>query len=106
MDLVASALHNLRAIEERAEGRQLVFFLDYDGTLTPIVENPYEAVLSDQARSVVRALASRHPTAIVSGRARVTAQEFVQLDEVYYAGSHGFDITGPTKPDAILPSLS
>ena len=94
---VASALDQLEAIEVLAAGRQLAFFLDYDGTLTPIVDNPNAAVLSEEARSTVRALAARYPTAIVSGRARATAQGLVQLDELYYAGSHGFDITGPLR---------
>jgi hypothetical protein len=74
---------------------QIAFFLDYDGTLTPIVENPSEAKLSEEARSVVRALSARYPTAIVSGRARATAEGLVQLQGIYYAGSHGFDILGP-----------
>ena len=43
-DLVSSALEFLDVIEERAMGKQLAFFLDYDGTLTPIVENPSDAV--------------------------------------------------------------
>ena len=43
-------------------------------------------VLSEEARAVVRTLATRYPTAIVSGRARTTAQGLVQLDELYYAG--------------------
>ena len=73
------------------------FFLDYDGTLTPIVDNPFEARLSEEARSVLRSLAMRYKTAIVSGRARLTAHGLVQLDELYYAGSHGFDIAGPRK---------
>ena len=45
----------------------------------------------------MRNLAARYPTAIVSGRARATAQGLVQLDELYYAGSHGFDIAGPLR---------
>jgi len=99
-ELVALALDNLGTIEQVAAGKQLAFFLDYDGTLTPIVDNPNAAVLSEEARSTVRALAARYPTAIVSGRARATAQGLVQLDELYYAGSHGFDITGPLRKRA------
>jgi len=57
-------------------------------------------VLSEEARSTVRALAARYPTAIVAGRARATAQGLVQLDELSYAGSHGFDITGPLRKRA------
>ena len=55
--------------------KRLVVFLDYDGTLTPIVENPSDAKLTEETRSTVRDLAARYPTAIVSGRARATARE-------------------------------
>jgi len=97
LHLVPSALEHLDEIEARMRNQQLAFFLDYDGTLTPIVDNPSEAKLTEEARAVVRGLAASHPTAIVSGRARATAQGLVQLDELYYAGSHGFDITGPLR---------
>jgi trehalose 6-phosphate phosphatase len=70
-------------------------FLDYDGTLTPIVSNPDAAVMSDDMRDVVRRLARLFPTAIVSGRGREKVEQFVQLQELYYAGSHGMDIVGP-----------
>ena len=58
---------------------------------------PHLRLISRQARSVLRALAARYKTAIVSGRARMTAHGLVQLDELYYAGSHGFDIAGPQR---------
>lgn len=48
-----------------------------------------------QMREVVRQIASLFPTAIISGRGRQKVQRFVQLDELYYAGSHGMDIIGP-----------
>eukprot|EP00316_Scyphosphaera_apsteinii_P000206 CAMPEP_0119329412 /NCGR_PEP_ID=MMETSP1333-20130426/75747_1 /TAXON_ID=418940 /ORGANISM="Scyphosphaera apsteinii, Strain RCC1455" /LENGTH=1456 /DNA_ID=CAMNT_0007338521 /DNA_START=106 /DNA_END=4476 /DNA_ORIENTATION=- len=95
-----SPLDDLEAIEAMTAGHQLAFFLDYDGTLTPIVDTPSEAVLTEEARAVVRDLAGNYPTAIVSGRARLTAQCLVQLDGVYYAGSHGFDIAGPLRSSA------
>lgn len=56
------------AIHAAAGGRQLALFLDYDGTLTPIVERPEAAVLGEDMRAVLRRLAARHPVAIVSGR--------------------------------------
>lgn len=31
-------------------GKRLAVFLDYDGTLTPIVKNPDKAFMSDQVR--------------------------------------------------------
>jgi len=92
-----SALSHMDHIEQLMAGKMPAFFLDYDGTLTPIVDNPFEAKLTEEARSVLRALAARYKTAIVSGRARMTAHGLVQLDELYYAGSHGFDIAGPQR---------
>ena len=46
-------------------------------------------------RGTVAALAARCPVAIVSGRDRIDVRSLVQLDTVFYAGSHGFDISGP-----------
>lgn len=68
------------------------------GTLTPIVSNPDDAVLSSSMREAVRAVARLFPTAIISGRGRDKVQEFVGLQELYYAGSHGMDIVGPRRP--------
>lgn len=65
------------------------------GTLTPIVSNPDLALMSEQAREAVRHVAQLFPTAIISGRGREKVQQFVRLDELYYAGSHGMDIVGP-----------
>ena len=48
-----------------------------------------------QMRNVVRTLALLFPAAIVSGRGREKVQNFVQLRELFYAGSHGMDIVGP-----------
>ena len=46
-------------------------------------------------RQTVRRIAELFPTAIISGRGREKVQAFVQLPELYYAGSHGLDIAGP-----------
>jgi trehalose 6-phosphate phosphatase len=50
-------------------------------------------------RNVVRTLAMLFPAAIVSGRGREKVQNFVQLRELFYAGSHGMDIVGPQVCD-------
>jgi trehalose 6-phosphate phosphatase len=46
-------------------------------------------------REAVRGVAGMFPTAIISGRGREKVEAFVQLPELYYAGSHGMDIIGP-----------
>ncbi|XVF58955.1 hypothetical protein PTKIN_Ptkin07bG0107900 [Pterospermum kingtungense] len=80
-----------------SKGKQIVMFLDYDGTLSPIVEDPDRAFMSKKMRKTVRKLAKCFPTAIVSGRCRDKVYKFVKLAELYYAGSHGMDIKGPEK---------
>ncbi len=75
--------------------KRLVFFLDYDGTLTPIVESPELAVLSDDMKKTVENLARLHTVAIVSGRMREDVQNLIDIKGIFYAGSHGFDIQGP-----------
>jgi trehalose-phosphatase len=77
-------------------------FLDYDGTLTPIVRRPEDAVLSDDMRARLRALAARVPVAIVSGRDRAAVEALVGLPELVYVGSHGFDVAGRPGSDLRL----
>ncbi len=92
---IPSALADFHDIENTLEGRRAAVFLDYDGTLTPIVDTPEQAVLSDEMRAVVRRLGDRCVTAIVSGRTRRDVQAHVRLDNLFYAGTHGFEIVGP-----------
>lgn len=90
-----SALDCGDALNERLAGKKPAIFLDYDGTLTPIVDRPELAVLSESMRTVVRALAARCPVAVVSGRDRPDVEKLVGIDNLIFAGSHGFDIMVP-----------
>ena len=71
-----------------------VVFLDYDGTLTPIVARPELATLADGMRQTLRRLAERLPVAVVSGRDAAVVAGLVGMDGLAYVGSHGLDITG------------
>ncbi|CAK9174941.1 unnamed protein product [Ilex paraguariensis] len=97
MDDHPSALDMFEQITNASKGKQIVMFLDYDGTLSPIVEDPDRAFMDRKMRKTVRKLAGYFPTAIVSGRCRDKVYSFVRLAELYYAGSHGMDIKGPSK---------
>ncbi|XP_062192881.1 probable trehalose-phosphate phosphatase 6 [Phragmites australis] len=92
-----SALSKFEQVVAASKGKQIVVFLDYDGTLSPIVDDPDAAYMSDTMRQAVRSVAKHFPTAIVSGRCCDKVFEFVKLAELYYAGSHGMDIKGPAK---------
>ena len=76
-------------------GRKPAVFLDYDGTLTPIVDRPEDAVISGSMREAVRGLAARCPVCVVSGRDRSVVQKLMGVDDLIVAGSHGFDIWSP-----------
>jgi trehalose 6-phosphate phosphatase len=76
-------------------GRRVAIFLDYDGTLTPIVADPEDARLDTAARHRIAMVARRLPVAIISGRDLADVQRMVGIDGLWYAGSHGFDIAGP-----------
>jgi len=92
--MIPSALEHLQEVAGRS-GRAAVF-LDYDGTLTPIVSQPEDAWLSDSMRQTLRELAARAPVvAILSGRDLDDIRRRVNIDSIVYAGSHGFDIAGP-----------
>jgi trehalose 6-phosphate phosphatase len=108
-----SAFSHLKAIERVLAGKTLAVFLDYDGTLTPIVDRPELALLDAEMREVLKALAGLCLTAIVSGRDLADVRQMVGLDGLYYAGSHGFDISGPEhtrieyqEGKAFLPDLT
>uniref|UniRef100_A0A453PIY0 Trehalose 6-phosphate phosphatase n=1 Tax=Aegilops tauschii subsp. strangulata TaxID=200361 RepID=A0A453PIY0_AEGTS len=101
-----SALSKFEQIASASKGKKIVMFLDYDGTLSPIVANPDAAYMSDAMREAVRDVAKHFPTAIVSGRCRDKVHNFVGLSELYYAGSHGMDIKGPGSNSRLMPICS
>jgi trehalose-phosphatase len=90
--MIPSALEHVQKIAR--SGERLAVFLDYDGTLTPIVSHPENAWLSESMRHTLRSLAGRVPVAILSGRDLDDVRGRVHVDGIVYAGSHGFDIAG------------
>lgn len=71
--------------------------LDYDGTLTPIVDDPAAAHLSLTMRQVVHALLGhrRYRVALVSGRSLADLRTRIDDPRLYLAGNHGLEITAP-----------
>ena len=92
-----SAVEHFESFERMARGKLLTVFLDYDGTVSEIVNQPERAFMTSEMRDAVRRVASLYPTAIISGRSRDKVYDFVKLPELYYAGSHGLDIVAPAK---------
>lgn len=111
-DPLPSALDDFAAIAREADGKRIAIFLDYDGTLSPIVETPEQAIMAADMREAVVKLAECTPLGIISGRDLEDVRDKVKIDGIVYAGSHGFDITGPdglkfenTVGEDFLPAL-
>lgn len=95
MLMLPSAINSFERIVNHVGSKKIVMFLDYDGTLSPIVDDPDRAFMSDEMRFAVKNVAEYFPTAIISGRDRDKVYDLVGLTELYYAGSHGMDIMCP-----------
>ncbi|KAL6227198.1 hypothetical protein ACLB2K_001157 [Fragaria x ananassa] len=94
-----SALGSFDKMMKAAKGKRIVVFLDYDGTLSPIVDDPDLAFMSNEMRAALRKVVTYFPTAVISGRSRDKVKGFVQLSNIYYAGSHGMDIMVPKSSE-------
>jgi alpha,alpha-trehalase len=92
-----SALQSVEEIVHQAGKRRFAVFLDYDGTLTPIVDDPQQALMSDSMRRAVKRLAARCTVGVISGRDLKDVRGKVGIEGIFYAGSHGFDIAGSEK---------
>jgi trehalose 6-phosphate phosphatase len=91
----ASSLPSALDVVGEIASRKLAVFLDYDGTLTPIVNDPDKAILSEETRELVSKLGRDCPVAVISGRDLADVQSKVGIDSIIYAGSHGFDVAAP-----------
>jgi len=84
-------------IEARiARAVHLLLFLDFDGTLAPIVPQPGLAELPDPTREILNELAALPAItiSIVSGRSLQNIKRRVGIPGLIYAGNHGLEIEG------------
>jgi alpha,alpha-trehalase len=95
IDNVPSVQDHWSEIAARVRAAEPAVFLDYDGTLTPIVPDPDQALLDSKTREALAMLSERVPVTIVSGRDLRKLHEFVGLESIYYVASHGFELAGP-----------
>ena len=77
--------------------RFLYLFLDYDGTLSPIVRDPTKAGLSLRMRGRLEMLLKdgRCRIAVISGRALEDVRGRVGIAGITYGGNHGLEVEGP-----------
>lgn len=86
-----------KEIENFLFGKEILLLLDYDGTLTEIVSRPELAILSEDMRNLIKKLSQKFTIGIISGRSLEDVTNLVKVSGIYYAGNHGFEISGPPK---------
>jgi len=86
-----------KKLKERLTDKNIMLFLDYDGTLTPIVETPGRAILREETRNLLKKLSNSRKLklAFISGRSLSDIKNRVGLRNVIYSGNHGLEIEGP-----------
>jgi trehalose-phosphatase len=89
---------NLSEISRRINtAPHILLFLDFDGTLSPIVAQPDMAQLPPETKNILTRLARQNKisVAIISGRALADVRARVGIEHLIYAGNHGLEISGP-----------
>ncbi len=82
-----------RTLQKKLKNAEKIFlFLDYDGTLTPIVKKPELAKLDSQLKKLLRKISVKYPTAIISGRPLKEIKKLVGIKNIIYSGNHGLEI--------------
>ncbi len=95
LSTVPDALASWDTVAALLRGRRLAVFLDFDGTLSPIVDRPDDARLTPSGGPALERLAALCPVAIVSGRDLGDVRRKAGVETLWYAGSHGFELAGP-----------
>jgi alpha,alpha-trehalose-phosphate synthase [UDP-forming]/trehalose-phosphatase len=108
----ARSLFGHRATVGRRIGQaqRVAAIFDFDGTLTPLVDRPEDAVLPPQVRSLLARIAAhrRALVAVLSGRSLADLEARVGLDGICYAGHHGLQTSDPAwgpPPESVACTL-
>lgn len=95
MSALPDALQAYGQIVALIADRQPVVLIDFDGTLSTIVDDPDAAKLVDGAREALKALAAQCDVVALSGRDLADLSSRVALSGIWYAGGHGFELAAP-----------
>lgn len=79
-------------LEGKFKGREVSLFLDFDGTLAPIVARPELAALSYFMKQLLRSLPAYYPVIVITGRGMKDIKDRVGMKGIVYAANHGMEI--------------
>ena len=79
-----------------SEANQVLLALDYDGTLSPIVDRPELALLPDQTKEWLIRLNRKEKflVGVISARSLENVRAKVGIEGLIYAGNRGLEING------------
>jgi len=92
------SVHRCRTeIRQALKRKQVLVFLDFDGTLAPIAATPAEARMNEQTSEALHALAQapRARVAILSGRPLSFLARRFDDRRFFCGGNHGLEMRGP-----------
>lgn len=95
-----SARH-LRSESEQLLASPATLFVDFDGTIAHIVDNPADARITPENLETLVRLSRRHNVVILSGRTREFLQQTFQNIPVTLAAEHGFFLWEPSSQEWI-----
>lgn len=90
-------LFNSNALNMLRGAERIALFLDFDGTLVPIQEDPAKCVMPSYIKRQLEeiAVSGRCSIFILSGRSLSDIEKKVGVRGIYYGGNHGLLISGP-----------
>ena len=89
------ALDHLDELSHILSAERVGVFSDFDGTLTPIFDDPRDTMLESNIRDLLAVLSEKLDlVAVVSGRGVEFLRGVVGLNGVTYVGNHGLEVWG------------
>lgn len=92
---IPDGLRSYTQIKELMNGRRLAMFLNVDATLSDIIDHPESAALVANATEALQMLAKHCPAVLISGWDLADVRERINVDQLWFAGSHGFELVTP-----------
>jgi trehalose 6-phosphate phosphatase len=94
-----NAAQNFPLFSKEIKGRTPVVFLDFDGTLAPIVNDPSKARMPLELKRILFRVAKAFRVFVISGRGLEDVRARVDIPEVICVGCHGFEMPDQYNSD-------
>ncbi len=98
--------NNINEISSKVKNKNIILFLDYDGTLAPFAENPDNATpLTGIIETIEKINKSKNVyVTIISGRTLSSLNKLINIPNLNYVGTHGLEYRFAKKDNKISES--